>query len=61
MTELAESVTYEPAKQDLIKGMQSVDEALGAENIAECVQFILETPPHVEVGEMIVRPVKQNM
>lgn len=61
MTELAESVTYEPAKQDLIKGMQSVDEALCAENIAQCVQFILETPPHVEVGEMIVRPVKQNM
>ena len=61
MTDLAESVTYEPAKQDLIRGMQSVDEPLSAENIAECVQFILNTPSHVEVGELIVRPVKQNM
>jgi NADP-dependent 3-hydroxy acid dehydrogenase YdfG len=61
MTDLAESVTYEPAKQDLIKGMESVSEPLTAENIAECVTFILNSPSHVEVGEIIVRPTKQNM
>ena len=61
MTELAESVTHEPSKQDLIKGMQSVNEPLCANDIARCVEFILDSPPHVEVGEMIVRPVKQNM
>ena len=61
MTEFAESVTHEPTKLDLIKGMESVDEPLSAENIAECVRFILESPIHVEVGEMAVRPVKQNM
>jgi NADP-dependent 3-hydroxy acid dehydrogenase YdfG len=61
MTEFAESVTHEPTKLELIKGMQSVDEPLSAENIARCVRFILESPAHVEVGEMIVRPVKQNM
>jgi hypothetical protein len=61
MTEFAESVTHEPTKLDLIKGMESVDEPLSAENIAECVRFILESPTHVEVGEMTVRPVKQNM
>ncbi len=61
MTEFAESVTHEPTKLDLIKGMESVDEPLSAENIAECVRFILESPIHVEIGEMTVRPVKQNM
>lgn len=61
MTEFAESVTHEPTKLNLVRGMQSVDEPLSAKNIAECVQFVLESPAHVEVGEMTVRPVKQNM
>ena len=61
LTDLAESVTFEPAKVDLIRGMQSVDGVMTAEDIADCVQYVLNSPPHVEIGEMIVRPVKQNM
>jgi len=61
LTDLAESVTFEPAKEDFIRGMQSVDGVMTAEDIADCVQYVLNSPPHVEIGEMIVRPVKQNM
>jgi NADP-dependent 3-hydroxy acid dehydrogenase YdfG len=61
LTNLAESVTYLPAKEALQTMMQGVDGAMTPEDIADCIQYVLQTPPHVEIGEMIVRPVKQNM
>jgi NADP-dependent 3-hydroxy acid dehydrogenase YdfG len=61
LTDLAQSVTYEPSKQELIRGMESVDGVMTAEDIADCIQYVLNAPNHVEIGEMIVRPVKQNM
>jgi len=32
-----------------------------SEDIADCIQYVLNVPNHVEIGEMIVRPVKQIM
>ena len=60
-TELAESITYEPAKASFIEGMQNVKNALTAEDVANCIQYVLHAPNHVEIGEMIVRPVKQDL
>ena len=61
LTDLADSITYAPAKEQFIRGMESVDGAMTAEDIADCIQYVLNAPSHVEIGELIVRPVKQNM
>tara|TARA_X000001036_G_scaffold92346_4_gene84821 strand:- start:3504 stop:4286 length:783 start_codon:yes stop_codon:yes gene_type:complete len=61
LTNLAESVTYQPAKEALQTIMNGVEGAMTPENIADCIVYVLQTPPHVEIGEMIVRPVKQSM
>ncbi len=58
-TGLAESITFEPAKEALICGMESEEGVLSPNDIAECVEIILNTPQHVEIGELTVRPVKQ--
>ena len=60
-TDLPESVTFEPAKKGFKKNMQNVDGPMSSDDIADCVWYILNTPPHVEIGELTVRPVKQNM
>jgi len=59
LTDLAESITYEPAKEQFIRGIQNVEEAMTAEDIADCILYVLNAPNHVEIGEMTVRPVKQ--
>ena len=61
LTDLVDSITYAPAKEQFIHGMQQVEGAMTAEDVADCVQYVLNTPKHVEIGELIVRPVKQNM
>jgi NADP-dependent 3-hydroxy acid dehydrogenase YdfG len=61
LTNLAESVTYPPAKEALQTMMNGVEGAMTPEDIADCILYVLQTPPHVEIGEMIVRPVKQSM
>ena len=61
LTDLPESVTFEPARDEFRKNMQNVDGPMMGSDIADCIQFILNAPQHVEIGEMIVRPVKQNM
>jgi NADP-dependent 3-hydroxy acid dehydrogenase YdfG len=60
-TDLPESVTFEPAKIGFKKNMHTVDGPMSSGDIAECVWYVLNTPPHVEIGELTVRPVKQNM
>ena len=61
LTELSSSFTFEPAKKDFIHHLESLDGALTPEDIANCIQFVLNSPAHVEIGEMTVRPVKQNL
>jgi len=34
---------------------------LVAEDIAECIRFVVERPPHVNVDELVVRPLDQAM
>ncbi len=58
-TNLADSVTFEPAKKALELGMQNEDSVLSSEDIADCVEFILNAKNHIEVGEVTVRPVQQ--
>jgi NADP-dependent 3-hydroxy acid dehydrogenase YdfG len=60
-TNLAESFTYEPAKKGFEQSLESLDGALEPDDIARCIEFVLNAPSHVEVGEMTVRPVKQNL
>ena len=58
-TELAQSVTYEPAKVQLQHMLDHQEGALTPEDIAHCILIALTTPDHVEIGEMTVRPTKQ--
>ncbi len=60
-TDLPESVTFEPARKGFKKNMQNVEDPMSSEDIADCIWYVLNTPPHVEIGELIVRPVKQNI
>jgi len=61
LTNLADSVTHEPSKERLKQMMEQVPDAMTSEDIADCIQYVLNVPNHVEIGEMIVRPVKQIM
>lgn len=61
LTDLADSVTYAPAKQALMESMQNTPDAMTPDDIAQCVNYILQSPEHVEIGELTVRPVKQSM
>ena len=60
-TNLAESFTYEPAKKGFKHSLDTLDGALEPNDVARCIQFVLDAPVHVEIGEMTVRPVKQNL
>lgn len=60
-TQLADSVTHEPSKVKLQQMMSNVADTLTPEDIADCIQYVLNVPEHVEIGEMTVRPVKQIM
>ncbi len=61
MTNLADSVTYPPAKEAMKQSMESTSNPLQSSDIADCVEYILSTPPHIEIGELTIRPVKQIM
>ena len=61
LTDLPESVTFEPARNEFKKNMHNVEDPLQGNDIADCIQFILNAPDHVEICEMTVRPTKQVM
>ena len=60
-TNLAESFTYEPAKKGFEHSLEALDGVLEPYDVARCIQFVLDSPSHVEIGEMTIRPVKQNL
>ena len=61
LTDLPDSVTFEPARNEFKKNMHNVEDPLQGNDIADCIQFILNAPDHVEICEMTVRPTKQVM
>jgi len=58
-TELPNSVTHESARLNFQKTIDHFDGPLQPHDIAEGVAFALNTPDHVEIGEVLIRPTKQ--
>ena len=59
-TDLPSSVPFEPARKQFREAMDTFDDPLQPEDIANSVLFALSTPDHVEIGEVAVRPTKQS-
>ncbi len=59
-TDLPSSVTHEPSRVHFQNQMETFEHPLLPEDIAESVAFALNTPAHVELGELAVRPTTQN-
>ena len=60
VTNLPSSVTFEPAKEYFQDTMDTFDGPLQPEDVACSVLFALSAPEHVEIGEIAIRPTKQN-
>ena len=59
-TELPSSVTHEQSRVQFQSAMDNYEHPLAPHDIAESVAFALNTPQHVELGEIAVRPTTQN-
>lgn len=57
-TELTNTIT-EKALESFLKYAQTI-ETLKAEDIANAIMFAVESPPHVNVNEIMVRPTQQE-
>jgi NADP-dependent 3-hydroxy acid dehydrogenase YdfG len=57
-TELTNTIT-EKALESFVKYAQTI-EALKSEDIANAIMFAVESPPHVNVNEIMVRPTQQE-
>jgi NADP-dependent 3-hydroxy acid dehydrogenase YdfG len=57
-TNLAESMTDSPAKDQIVASMEKF--AMPPDAIARAIAFAIEQPPDVDVGEIIVRPTAQG-
>jgi NADP-dependent 3-hydroxy acid dehydrogenase YdfG len=57
-TNLAESMTDSPVKDQIVASMEKF--AMPPDAIARAIAFAIEQPPDVDVGEIIVRPTAQG-
>lgn len=55
-TELLESIEHEPTREAAKAFTESVEEPLLPEDIAETVAWIIESPPHVSINDVVIRP-----
>ena len=55
-TELLESIEHEPTREAAQAFADSVAEPLLPEDIAETIAWIVESPPHVSINDVVVRP-----
>lgn len=45
---------------DTARAALGVTKGLDSEDVADAVVYVLSTPPHVQVHELIVRPIEQR-
>ncbi|MEE2906256.1 MAG: SDR family oxidoreductase [Planctomycetota bacterium] len=55
-TELFESIDHEPTREATKAYINSLDEPLLPEDIAETIAWILQSPKHVSINDIVVRP-----
>ncbi len=55
-TELLDSIEHEPTREAAKAFTESVEEPLLPEDIAETVAWIIESPPHVSINDVVIRP-----
>jgi NADP-dependent 3-hydroxy acid dehydrogenase YdfG len=60
VTELQEHTTNEMAKQAMERMLAETKAPLQAEDIAESIYYAVSQPAHVNVNEILVRPVEQS-
>ncbi|MGI9013163.1 MAG: SDR family oxidoreductase [Phycisphaerales bacterium] len=58
-TELPDSTTDEERREQIRQYYQSVETPLTSEDIARSILFALQSPPHVNVNEILLRPLAQ--
>jgi len=59
ITELPESSTTEAGRSQIREYYQSLEHPLLSEDIARAIRFAVESPEHVNVNEIVVRPTEQ--
>ena len=59
VTELQDHTTNEMAKKTMERMLEEAKAPLQAEDIAESIYYAVSQPPHVNVNEILVRPVEQ--
>ena len=55
-TELFESIDHEPTREATKAYINSLDEPLVPEDIAQTIAWILQSPKHVSINDVVVRP-----
>lgn len=55
-TELFDSIDHEPTRQATKAYINALDEPLLPEDIAETIAWILQSPRHVSINDIVVRP-----
>ena len=59
-TDLYKSIKSESAQQAELDFRKTID-SLTAEDIATAVAYAIETPDHMSVSEVVIRPTKQGI
>ena len=57
-TELAEHVAHEPSRRALAERVAALT-PLRPEDVADAVRYAVSRPPHVALGEIVIRPTGQ--
>ena len=56
MTELVNSIPHPPMRSAVEKFVNSVEEPLHPEDIAQAVAWMVNAPPHVSINDVVIRP-----
>ena len=56
MTELVDSIPHAPMRSAVEKFVNSVEEPLQPEDIAETIAWMVNAPPHVSINDVVIRP-----
>ena len=59
-TELPDSTTNEDKKEEIKSYYDSVKDPLTSEDIANSILYAVQSPPHVNVNEILIRPIAQT-
>lgn len=53
-------VVFDHDKDKADKVLASVGRVLAADDVAEAVEYVLQSPPHVQVHDILLRPTAQS-